>query len=402
MTRVAVVHEWMTTYAGSERVLEQIIALFPSADLFCVADFVPKEERKFLAGKIPRPTFIQRLPGSARGVQKYLPLMPLAIETLDLSGYDVVISSSHAVAKGILTGPDQFHLCYCHSPARYAWDLQHQYLRESGLDRGLRGLAARAMLHYFRLWDVRTACGVDQFIANSTYIARRIRKIYGRDAIVLHPPVDTDRFRPAWPRRAEYFSASRFVPYKRLDVLVDAFRSLPSRRLVLAGTGPTFDRIRASAPSNVHFLGRIPDAEMVHRMQSARAFLFAAEEDFGIVLAEAQACGTPVICYSAGGARDIIVDRETGVLFHSQSPAAVVAAIRRFELIESAFDPLRIRQNAQRFSAAAFREGFSRIYAEATGELPEPLASQILDEPGRIVGDDPVDARIDQLVPDVG
>lgn len=402
MTRVALVHEWMTTYAGSERVLEQLIALFPAADIFCVADFVPPSERRFLAGKHARSTFIQRLPGASRAVQKYLPLMPLAVESLDLSSYDVIISSSHAVAKGVLTGPSQLHLCYCHSPARYAWDLQHQYLRETGLHRGIRSFAARAILHYFRLWDVRTAHGVDQFIANSSYIARRIRKVYGRDALVLPPPVDTERFRPARDRSEDYFTASRCVPYKRIDVLVDAFRLLPERRLFVAGTGPALDRIRAAAPPNVTFLGPISDPEMVRRMQSARAFLFAAEEDFGIVLAEAQACGTPVVCYGAGGARDIVLDGETGVFFSQQTPQSAAAAIRRFEIIESSLDPQGIRANAERFSAQAFREGFSRIYARFTGELPETLGLQVLDQRCRVVGDDSVNACADQLVPDVG
>lgn len=402
MTRVALVQEWMTTYAGSERVLEQLIGLFPAADVYCVADFVPEQERGFLGGKRPRPTFIQRLPGARRGVQRYLPLMPLAVETLDLSSYDVVISSSHAVAKGVLTGPGQIHLCYCHSPARYAWDLQHQYLRESGLDRGMKGLAARAMLHYFRMWDVRTAHGVDRFIANSSYIARRILKTYGREAEVLAPPVDTELYWPAGERSQEYFTASRFVPYKRMDVLVEAFRRMPEKRLAMAGTGPGLERIRASAPENVTLLGHISREEMVTRMQRARAFVFAAEEDFGIVLAEAQACGTPVVCYGKGGARDIVQEGETGVFFHSQTPEAVAAAVERFEAMEAGLDRRRIRRNAERFGAAAFREGFSRIYAEATGTLPETFGLQMLNESCRVVGNDAVDARLDQLVPDIG
>jgi glycosyltransferase involved in cell wall biosynthesis len=402
MKRVALVQEWMTTYAGSERVLEQLIALFPSADVYAVADFVPPQERSFLAGKRPKTTFVQRLPGASRRVQQYLPLMPLAVESLDLSPYDVVISSSHAVAKGVLTGPGQVHLCYCHSPARYAWDLQHQYLRETGLHRGFKGLAARAMLHYFRLWDVRTAHGVDQFIANSSYIARRIRKTYGRDSVVLAPPVDTERFRPSGIRGKDYFTASRFVPYKRIDILVDAFRSLPGRRLRIAGTGPQLGQIRAGAPANVEFLGHISGPQVVSRMKSARAFLFAAEEDFGIVTAEAQACGIPVICYGSGGARDIVLDGETGLFFQEQTPASVAAAVRRFEDQEGSFDPFRIRMNAERFSAAAFREGFARIYSEATGELPETLGLQMLNERSRVIGDDSVHTGIDQLVPNVG
>lgn len=402
MKRVALVQEWMTSYAGSERVLEQLIALFPSADVFAVADFLPPGERSFLGGRQPRTSWVQRLPWARRGVQKYLPLMPMAVESLDLSGYDVVISSSHAVAKGVLTGPDQIHLCYCHSPARYAWDLQHQYLRESGLTRGWKAVAARAMLHYFRLWDARTANGVDRFIANSSYIARRIRKTYGRESAVLPPPVDTQTYRPGGARGEDFFTASRLVPYKRIDVLVEAFRSLPGRRLVVAGAGPMLERIRAKAPENVVFLGRVSGPEMVERMQTAKAFVFAAEEDFGIVIAEAQACGTPVICYGAGGARDIVVEGETGLFFEPQTPAAAAAAIRRFEETQRRFDPQRIRANAERFSAEQFRAGFARIYSETAGELPESFGFEVRDERRGIVRDDAVHAGIDELVPNLG
>jgi glycosyltransferase involved in cell wall biosynthesis len=234
-----VVHDWLVTYAGSERVLEQILRVFPDADLFAVVDFLPADARDFLGGRPVRTTFIQRLPFARRAFRAYLPLMPLAVEQLDLSGYDLVVSSNHAVAKGVLTGPDTLHVCYCHSPLRYAWDLQHEYLQESGLGFGPRGLAVRWLLQRLRGWDARSAAGVDRFVANSEFVARRVRKAYRRRARVIHPPVDVDAFRPtADPPRDYYVTASRFVPYKRIPMIVEAFRAMPGRRLVVIGDGP--------------------------------------------------------------------------------------------------------------------------------------------------------------------
>ena len=231
MRRIAIIHDWLVVYAGAERVLEQVLACYPDADLFSLVDFLPAGQRAFINNKPVTTSFIQRLPRARKKYRGYLPLMPLAVEQFDLSAYDLVISSSHAVAKGVLTGPDQLHLSYVHSPIRYAWDLQHQYLRESGLDRGAKGWIAKAILHYIRLWDVRTANGVDVFIANSHYIDRRIRKVYGRDSTVIYPPVDVADF----PLRADkedfYVTASRMVPYKKVDLIVEG-PSAPCRTSV--------------------------------------------------------------------------------------------------------------------------------------------------------------------------
>jgi glycosyltransferase involved in cell wall biosynthesis len=356
--RVALVHDWSIGYAGSERVLEQLMILFPAADLYMVADFIPPPERAFLRGRQPRTTFIQGLPFARRWVQRYLPLMPLAVESLDLSAYDAIISSSHAVAKGVLTAPCQRHICYCHTPLRYGWDLQHQYLRQAGLNSGWKRAAAMAALHYLRLWDARTAHGVDHFLANSGFVARRIRRVYGRRATILHPPVDTEYY-DLGPGREDFFlTASRLVPYKCVDLLVESFRSLPALRLVVAGDGPALPRLRAMAPPNVEFAGHVGRHVLRSMMQRARAFVFAAEEDFGIVLAEAQSCGTPAICYGRGGALDIVADGETGVFFGEQSPGSIAAGVRRFLCRKGAWDPVFIRRRAQRFSVRAFREGF--------------------------------------------
>ncbi len=238
--KVAVVHDWLVTYAGAERVLEQMLQVLPEADLFSLIDFVPDDERGFLGGRPVRTSFLQRLPWARTRYRSYLPLMPLAIEQFDLSSYDLIVSSSYAVAKGVLTGPDQLHLCMCYSPMRYAWDLQHQYLRESGLDRGLKSMLARRLLHRIRNWDARTGAGVDEFMAISRFVARRIRKVYRRESTVIYPPVDTDAFAPDWNQGREpfYLTASRMVPYKRIDLIAEAFAGMPDRTLVIIGDGP--------------------------------------------------------------------------------------------------------------------------------------------------------------------
>jgi glycosyltransferase involved in cell wall biosynthesis len=357
--RIAIVHEWLVTNAGSERVLEQMLAVFPEADLYCTVDFLPERDRGFLHGRRPTTSAIQRLPGARTHYRHYLPLMPLAVEQFDLSAYDIVISSSHAVAKGVITGPDQLHVCYCHSPMRYAWDLQHQYLRESGLTRGARSWATRWLLHRMRLWDVRTAHGVDRFVANSGYIARRIEKVYGREAAVIYPPVNVDSHALHERKEDFYLTASRMVPYKKIDLIVEAFSGMPDRTLVVIGSGPDFEKIRSRAGPNVRLLGYQPDPVLRDHMQRARAFVFAAEEDFGIIPVEAQACGTPVIAFGKGGAletvRDILQPRPTGVLFHEQTAAAVGSAVFSFEASEGRFSAGACRLNALRFGEERFR-----------------------------------------------
>ncbi|HVD33859.1 MAG TPA: glycosyltransferase, partial [Gemmatimonadales bacterium] len=252
--KTAIVHDWLVTYAGAERVLEQMLAVYPEADVYSLIDFVPEAERGFLGGRNIHTSFLQRLPGMRRRYRSSLPLMPLAIEQFDLSGYDLVLSSSYAVAKGVLTGPDQLHLCMCYSPMRYAWDLQHQYLRETGLDGGIKGALARWMLHRVRIWDQRTANGVDGFIAISRFIARRIWKVYRRESSVIYPPVDVEGFTPQGSRENFYVTASRMVPYKRIDLIVEAFAAMPERQLVVIGDGPEARRLRAKGAPNVRFL----------------------------------------------------------------------------------------------------------------------------------------------------
>lgn len=357
--RVAIVHDWLPLYGGAERVLEQILALYPEADLYSIVDFIPKADRKFLLYKTVNTSFIQKLPGAKRFYRSYLPFMPLAIEQFNLSSYDLVISSSYAVAKGILTGPDQLHVCYCHSPIRYGWDLQSQYLEHVGARHRITVWLARILLHYIRMWDLRTSHGVNSFIANSNFVARRIKKVYGRDARVIYPPVDTQTFNLTTTKDDYYVTASRLVSYKKIDMIVDAFNRMPDKKLVVIGDGPDFKTIKHKAGPNVQMLGYQPPEVFVRYMQSARAFLFAAEEDFGIVPIEAQACGTPVIAYARGGVTETVVSGETGMFFKEQTVESLQRSIIDFENMAGSFHPERCRMNAERFSVARFRREFS-------------------------------------------
>lgn len=289
--------------------------------------------------------------------------MPLAIEQLDVSSHNIIISSSHAVAKGILTGPDQLHISYVHSPIRYAWDLQHQYLKEAGLVKGVKGNLARWLLHKIRLWDYRTANGVDHFIANSQFIARRIKKVYGRDADVIYPPVDIGRFTLNENKSDYYLTASRMVPYKRMDLIVEAFSHMPDKRLVVIGSGSEMEKIKSKASKNIEILGYQPNSIMQEHMQNAKAFVFAAEEDFGITPVEAQACGTPVIAFGKGGSLETIrpygVEKPTGVFFDKQDVSSVIQAIEKFETVSDTIEPTACRENSVRFSSERFQNEFS-------------------------------------------
>ncbi|MDK9358878.1 glycosyltransferase family 4 protein [Lelliottia sp. V106_10] len=360
---MGIVADWLITWAGAEKVISECIGLYPDAQLYSVVDFLSEENRALIQNKEIITTFIQGLPFARRKYQNYLPLMPLAIEQLDVSGHDVILSSSYAVAKGVLTGPDQLHISYVHSPVRYAWDLQHQYLHETGLDCGMKGMIARWLLHKIRLWDYRTANGVDHFLANSQFIARRIKKVYGRDADVIYPPVDTSAFTLSEYKEEYYLTASRLVPYKRVDLLVEAFSHMPGRRLVVIGDGPEMEKIKRKASSNVEILGYQSDENMKAYMQGAKAFLFASVEDFGITPVEAQACGTPVIALARGGACETIRPfgerHATGLFFARQDVASVMEAVERFDRVSHLISPEDCRINACRFSAERFREELS-------------------------------------------
>ena len=368
--KIAIVHEWLTIIGGSDICVAHFAEMYPSADIFVlVAD--PKSLKKLkIDPKRVNTSFIQKLPFGIKKYKSYLPLFPLAIEQFDLSEYDLILSSSHAVAKGILTHSGQKHICYCHSPIRYAWDLYHQYLKESGLNKGIKGLFAKLILHYIRNWDVNTHHRVDGFIANSRYIGKRIERVYGKKSETIYPPVEVNDFTLCAKKEDIYFTASRMVPYKKIDIIVKTFTKMPNKKLVVIGDGMDFKKIKKIAKnhSNINLMGYQPFEIMKDYMQRAKAFIFMAEEDFGIVPVEAQACGTPVIAFGKGGALETVKGKfidekleegDTGIFFRKQTVESLTQAIDFFNQNEELFEPKNCRNQAMQFDTKIFRRNIA-------------------------------------------
>lgn len=361
---VAIVHEWLTDWGGSEDVVRAMLDCLPRAEVFATIDYLSSQSRERLGVDAIHTTFLQKAPRVRTHFWNYLPFTPLAVETHDLRDFEMIVSSSHAFAKGVLTTAEQLHVSYVHSPMRYAWDLHHQYLADYRLDRGLKGMLARYVFHRLRQWDRQTANNVDLFLANSHHVRRRIWRAYRRPARVLYPPVDVARFSMQEKKGEHYVTVSRLVSYKRVDLMLEAFRLMPQRRLVVIGDGPDAAALRARCPANVTLLGWQPHEVVNEQLGSARAFIFAAQEDFGISPVEAQACGTPVIAYKVGGASESVRDlrsakRPTGVLFDQQTPESLVAAVDEYEERRTEIDPYACREWAETFSAARFRTQFN-------------------------------------------
>ncbi|WNZ22027.1 glycosyltransferase family 4 protein [Leptolyngbya sp. NK1-12] len=373
--KTAIVHEWLVTYAGSERVVEQMLRLYPEADLFSLVEFLPEELKFFIQHKPVTTSFLQKLPFANPRFRNYLPLMPLAIEQFDLSDYDLILSSNHAVAKGVTTRADQLHICYMHTPIRYAWDLQQQYLQGAKLTRGFKAGLTQLVLHYLRLWDVASANRVDHFIANSRFVAQRIRKTYRRPARVIYPPVAVEQFVPKQQREEFYFVLSRFVPYKRVGLIVEAFNQL-QLPLIVVGNGAERKFLQSLARPNVTILGHQSEAVIVDLMQRCKAFVYAAAEDFGITLVEAQAAGAPVIAYGKGGAAETVIPGKTGLLFPEQTVVSLVDAVKAFETGQIAFDPDQLRQNAEKFRPERFRQELSAYIDQKWTEFQRKDALQ--------------------------
>lgn len=353
--RVAIVHDWLTDNGGAEKVLGAILELFPQADVFTLLRSDKFNDSQINKRKLTT-SFIQRLPGASKYYRNYLPLFPIAVEQFDFSNYDLVLSSSYCVAKGVITGPDQLHISYCHSPMRYAWDLQFQYLKEAGLEHSFKGKITRLILSRLRLWDYSSSARVDFFISNSEFIKKRILKCYRRTSEVIYPPVDVDKFELNESKANYYFTCSRLVQYKKIQLIVEAFNKMPDKRLIVAGTGPEFDKIKTIANSNIELLGYVQFAELKSLIEQAKCFVFAAEEDFGIIPVEAQACGTPVIAYGKGGCLETVIDSKTGLFFYEQNIEAIVDAVSKFEEMRWDFDA--IRKHAENFSLNKFKSNF--------------------------------------------
>jgi glycosyltransferase involved in cell wall biosynthesis len=362
--KYALVHEWLTPKAtgGSELVVREILSQI-DAELYALIDFESTNPESYLYNRQIGTTFLQHFPQARNGVQKYLPLLPLAIEQLDLRAYDVVLSSSHTVAKGVLTSPRQLHVCYCHTPMRFAWELTFDYLSNSSMGHGPQGFFTRYLLHQLRQWDVLTANRVDYFIANSQNTARRIWRCYRRPATVIYPPVNIERFSFLAAKQDFYLTVSRLVSYKQVSLIVRAFNQL-KKPLVVIGTGPELALIRKLAQPNVQVLGAQPDEVVEKYMAQAKAFVYAACEDFGIAPVEAQACGTPVIAYGAGGVLETVrdirqhPDTGTGLFFETQTAAALVEAVEKFEMYQGVFNPENASDRAAQFAPKIFYERY--------------------------------------------
>jgi glycosyltransferase involved in cell wall biosynthesis len=367
--KIAIIQEWLVTVGGSDKVVKAISEVFPHADIFTlVADVSTCKELDIDFNKV-KTSFIQKLPFGKSRHRMYLPLMPFAIEQFDLREYDVIISSSHAVAKGVLTKNTQLHICYCHSPMRYAWDLHHEYLFDAGLNKGLKGLFAKYMLHRIRLWDVLSSFRVDYFISNSNYIAKRIKKVYRRDAVTIYPNVDISHFNLCEVKEDYFLASSRLVAYKKIDLIVKAFNQMPDKKLVVIGGGPDLEKIIKLAGTNIEVMGYQPFNVLKEKMQNAKALVFAADEDFGIIPVEVQACGTPVIAFGKGGSLETVVENKTGLFFKEQTMESIVDAVNRFENQNDQFNPLEIRKHAEKFSEERFKKEIKDFVLTKYNEL---------------------------------
>lgn len=360
--RVAIVHYWLVSMRGGEKVVEAFSDLYPDADIFTLV-----YDEKSVSEKIKRhrviPSFLQKIPGAVRHYQSLLPLMPFALESLDVSGYDLVLSSESGPAKGITPGPNATHICYCHSPMRYLWDQYHFYRASSGpLTRAVLPWIAPPL----RAWDVTTSARVDKFVANSRHVANRIEKYYRRDSIVLNPPVSVEDFSAKAQPDDFYLCAGQLVGYKRIDLAVRAFTRM-GENLVVIGEGPEADRLKRMAGPTIRFLGRTPFAELKDMLARCRALIFPGTEDFGIVPVEAMASGRPVIAHASGGVLDSVVPDRTGILFEEQSEDGLIEAVRRFRSLEETLHPLIIQNHAQQFSKARFEERMLEIIKDELG-----------------------------------
>lgn len=368
--KVAIVQEWLVTVGGSDKVVKAILDVFPDADIYTLVAKKEVCDELGIPWEKVHTSFIQKMPLGTKKHRAYLPLFPFAIEQFDLRGYDVVISSSHCVAKGVLTKADQLHICYCHSPIRYCWDMYNEYLEESHLDKGFKSWLVRLMLHPIRQFDAIAGSRVDYYISNSDYVGQRIRKTYRRKATTIHPNIDISNFELCNDKQEYYLASSRLVAYKKIDTIIEAFNQMPDKKLVVIGGGPNLEAYLKLAKDNVTVMGYQPFDVLKDKMQHAKAFVFAADEDFGMIPIEAQSCGTPVIAYGHGGSLETVNGGKTGLFFYEQTPEAIVEAVNRFEAMDSKpFAPADCRQWAEGFSEERFKREIKEFVEEKYEEF---------------------------------
>lgn len=355
--RVAIIQEWLVTVGGSDKVVKAIADIFPNADIYTlVAKKEVCEELGINWDKV-HTSFIQKMPFGIKKYRSYLPLFPFAVEQFDLRGYDVIISSSHCVAKGVLTKADQLHICYCHSPIRYVWDMYNEYLEETNLTKGFKSWLVRYLLHRIRKWDMLSSFRVDYYISNSNYVAQRIKETYRREATTIHPNIDISHFELCEQKEDFYLASSRLVAYKKIDIIIEAFNRMPDKKLIVIGGGPNLKKYQELAKENVTVMGYQPFNTLKEKMQKAKAFIFAADEDFGMIPIEAEACGTPVIAYGHGGSLETVSKGKTGLFFHEQSPESIIKAVEDFESMGKVpFDYKSCRKWAEGFSEERFKK----------------------------------------------
>lgn len=370
--KIAIIQEWLVTVGGSDKVTKAILDVFPEADIYTL---VAKKE---ICDELGIPwervhiSFIQKMPFAQKKHRAYLPLFPFAIEQFDLRGYDVVISSSHCVAKGVLTKEDQLHICYCHSPIRYVWDMYNEYLEESNLSKGLKSWLVRYMLHRIRKWDLLSSFRVDHYISNSDYVGRRIKETYRRESTTIHPPIDISNFELCTNKQEYYLTSSRLVAYKKIDVVIEAFSKMPEKKLIVIGGGPNLEAYRKMAAPNIEIMGYQPFDVLKEKMQHAKAFVFAADEDFGMIPIEAQSCGTPVIAFGHGGSLETVCDGKTGLFFKKQTVESIIEAVDRFEgLGEQPFLPMDCRKWAEGFSEERFKKEIKEFVEQKYQEFKQ-------------------------------
>ncbi len=369
--KVAIVHYWLVQMRGGEKVVQSLLKLFPEADIYTHVFDANAVHMPLHGGEI-KTSFISKLPGARRHYQAYLPLMPMALEQLDLSHYDLVISSESGPAKGIIVRPDALHICYCHSPMRYIWDLKEVYSLKKGWQRTI----AAPLLHYMRMWDVNSAARVDHFIANSSFVAKRIEKYYRRDADVIFPPIDTDRIACSPEYEDFYLVAGQLTEYKKARLVIEAFNK-NGRQLVVIGGGEQLQQLRAIAGPNVSVLGNQPDEVLLSHMRRCKALIFPGIEDFGMVPVEAMAAGKPVLAYAAGGVLDTVIDGVTGMFFFEQTSEAIDDVVNRFEDAIDQFDPRAISNHAQTFSESRFLKDFLRLLTQKLNSRETSLTSSL-------------------------
>lgn len=351
---IAIVHDWLDTFTGAEKVLKALLELYPDADLFTLVDVMDDADRRsLLDGKKVQTSFLQHMPFSKKYFRNYLPLFPKAIESFNLNKYDLIISSSWAVAKGVKTNTDQLHVCYCHTPIRYAWDMYDDY---TSTLKQPKKLAARLALAYLRKWDIQTLNRTNYFVTNSQFVKERIGRIYNRGATVIYPPVNTKSFVCRTKKESFYLTASRLVPYKKTKLIVEAFNMMPEKELIVVGAGEEYETIKRLAKPNVQVIGYQEDSILIDLMQRARAFVYAAVEDFGIVPIEAHSCGTPVIALDEGGTAETVIDGLNGTHFSKQEASSIVDAVQRFEMMT--FDAVTVAKTAQRYDVEHFKTKF--------------------------------------------